>query len=116
MHALAVGRIGIQEYYSHLFLTGSKKHTTAFDTAKLCGCKVGNDHDLLPYQLLGRIELSNSRYDLALFITEIHLQLQKLFGAIPVKSVTVAKLEDIKVYVGGAPFGIKFSLSIKKYK
>ena len=34
----------------------------------------------------------------------------KLFGAIPVKSVTVAKLEDIKVYVGGAPFGIKFSL------
>ncbi len=34
----------------------------------------------------------------------------KLFGAIPVKSVTVAKLEDVKVYAGGAPFGIKFSL------
>lgn len=32
----------------------------------------------------------------------------KLFGAIPVKSVTVAKLEDTKVYVGGVPFGIKF--------
>ena len=32
----------------------------------------------------------------------------KLFGAIPVKSVTVAKLNDIKVYVGGVPFGIKF--------
>ena len=32
----------------------------------------------------------------------------KLFGAIPVRSVTVAKLEDVKVYVGGAPFGIKF--------
>ena len=26
----------------------------------------------------------------------------KLFGSIPVKSVTVAKLEDTKVYVGGA--------------
>ena len=33
----------------------------------------------------------------------------KLFGAIPVRSVTVAKLEDIKVYAGGVPFGIKFS-------
>ena len=33
----------------------------------------------------------------------------KLFGAIPVKSVTVAKLEDVKVHVGGVPFGIKFS-------
>ena len=32
----------------------------------------------------------------------------KLFGTIPVKSVTVAKIEDVKVYVGGAPFGIKF--------
>lgn len=32
----------------------------------------------------------------------------KLFGTIPVKSVTVAKLEDTKVYVGGVPFGIKF--------
>ena len=32
----------------------------------------------------------------------------KLFGSIPVKSVTVAKLEDTKVYVGGVPFGIKF--------
>ena len=32
----------------------------------------------------------------------------KLFGAIPVRSVTVAKLEDVKVYVGGVPFGIKF--------
>lgn len=32
----------------------------------------------------------------------------KLFGAIPIKSVTVAKLEDTKVYVGGIPFGIKF--------
>lgn len=32
----------------------------------------------------------------------------KLFGAIPVKSVTVARLEDVKVYVGGVPFGIKF--------
>ena len=32
----------------------------------------------------------------------------KLFGAIPVKNVTVAKIEDVKVYVGGVPFGIKF--------
>jgi stage IV sporulation protein B len=32
----------------------------------------------------------------------------KLFGAIPVKSVTVSQLEDSKVYVGGVPFGIKF--------
>lgn len=32
----------------------------------------------------------------------------KLFGAIPIKSVTVAKLEDTRVYVGGIPFGIKF--------
>ena len=32
----------------------------------------------------------------------------KLFGAIPVKSVTVSRIEDIKVYVGGVPFGIKF--------
>ena len=32
----------------------------------------------------------------------------KLFGAIPIKSVTVAKLADTKVYVGGVPFGIKF--------
>ena len=32
----------------------------------------------------------------------------KLFGTIPIKSVTVAKLEDTKVYVGGVPFGIKF--------
>ena len=32
----------------------------------------------------------------------------KLFGSIPIKSVTVAKLEDTKVYVGGVPFGIKF--------
>lgn len=32
----------------------------------------------------------------------------KLFGTIPVRSVTVAKLEDVKVYVGGTPFGIKF--------
>ena len=32
----------------------------------------------------------------------------KLFGAIPVKSVTVATLKDTKVYVGGIPFGLKF--------
>ena len=32
----------------------------------------------------------------------------KLFGTFPIKSVTVAKLEDTKVYVGGVPFGIKF--------
>lgn len=32
----------------------------------------------------------------------------KLFGTIPVKSVTVAKFDDVKVYVGGIPFGIKF--------
>lgn len=32
----------------------------------------------------------------------------KLFGAIPVKSVSVSKIEDVKVYAGGVPFGIKF--------
>ena len=32
----------------------------------------------------------------------------KLFGAIPLKSVTVAKITDTRVYVGGVPFGIKF--------
>lgn len=32
----------------------------------------------------------------------------KLFGAIPVRNVTVAKLSDVKVYVGGVPFGLKF--------
>lgn len=32
----------------------------------------------------------------------------KLFGAIPVKSVTVATLKDTKVHVGGVPFGLKF--------
>ena len=32
----------------------------------------------------------------------------KLFGAIPVKSVTVATLKNQKVYVGGVPFGLKF--------
>lgn len=32
----------------------------------------------------------------------------KLFGTIPIKSVTVAKVEDTQVYVGGIPFGIKF--------
>ena len=33
----------------------------------------------------------------------------RLFGTIPVKSVTVNKLQDVKVYVGGIPFGLKFS-------
>ena len=33
----------------------------------------------------------------------------KLFGAIPVRSVTVARLDDVRVYVGGVPFGIKFA-------
>ena len=33
----------------------------------------------------------------------------RLFGAIPVKSVTVKRLQDAKVYVGGIPFGLKFS-------
>lgn len=33
----------------------------------------------------------------------------KLFGTIPVRRVTLARLEDVKVYVGGVPFGIKFS-------
>lgn len=32
----------------------------------------------------------------------------KLFGAIPVRSVTVARLADVKVHVGGVPFGLKF--------
>ena len=32
----------------------------------------------------------------------------KLFGTIPVRSVTVAKFDDVKVYAGGIPFGIKF--------
>ena len=32
----------------------------------------------------------------------------KLFGAIPVRSVTVQQIEDEKVFVGGVPFGIKF--------
>lgn len=35
----------------------------------------------------------------------------KLFGTLPVRSVTVARLKDIKVYVGGVPFGLKFSTS-----
>ena len=34
----------------------------------------------------------------------------KLFGAIPVRTVTVAKLKDVKVYAGGVPFGLKFTL------
>lgn len=42
----------------------------------------------------GVVELSRGQY--------------KLFGAIPVRSVNVAKLTDTKVYVGGVPFGIKF--------
>ncbi len=33
----------------------------------------------------------------------------RLFGAIPVRSVTVTRLQDVKVYVGGIPFGLKFS-------
>lgn len=33
-----------------------------------------------------------------------------LFGAIPVKSVTVNRIEDVKLYVGGVPFGLKFAL------
>ena len=33
----------------------------------------------------------------------------KLFGAIPVRTVTLARLEDVKVYAGGVPFGIKFA-------
>ena len=32
----------------------------------------------------------------------------KLFGAIPVKEVTVASIKDMKLYPGGIPFGIKF--------
>ena len=32
----------------------------------------------------------------------------KLFGTIPIKSVTVSKLADTKVHLGGVPFGIKF--------
>lgn len=33
----------------------------------------------------------------------------KLFGAIPVRSVTLTRLEDVKVYVGGVPFGLKYT-------
>lgn len=33
----------------------------------------------------------------------------KLFGTLPVRKVTVNKLENIKAYVGGIPFGIKYS-------
>lgn len=33
----------------------------------------------------------------------------KLLGVIPVKSVRLNKLEDVRVYVGGIPFGLKFS-------
>lgn len=32
----------------------------------------------------------------------------KLFGAIPIKEVKVSSLKDLKVYLGGMPFGIKF--------
>ena len=38
---------------------------------------------------------------------EMHGQ-YKIFGAIPVKSVKVSRIEDVRVYVGGVPFGIKF--------
>lgn len=50
-------------------------------------------------------ELDSGNDSLAVNIT--HGQ-YKLFGTIPIKSVTVTKLEDTKVYVGGVPFGIKF--------
>ena len=32
----------------------------------------------------------------------------KLFGAIPVRAVTLNRLEDAELYVGGVPFGVKF--------
>lgn len=35
----------------------------------------------------------------------------KLFGAIPVRSVTLTRLEDVKVYVGGIPFGLKYTMN-----
>ena len=62
----------------------------------------------VPAYLGTTFEMNESAQNCGAYVNLLEGQ-YKLFGAIPIKNVTVAKLEDVKVYVGGVPFGIKFS-------
>lgn len=66
-------------------------------------CFVGED---VPSYLGATFELTDAGEDGS--VMSVFRGQYKLFGAIPVRSVTVQRLEDVKVYVGGVPFGIKF--------
>ena len=56
---------------------------------------------------LGAIFNEETSFDSSSTVNLAHGQ-YKLFGVVPIKSVTVAKLNETKVYVGGIPFGLKF--------
>ena len=66
-------------------------------------CFVGDD---VPSYLGATFEMTDAGEDGS--VMSISRGQYKLFGTIPVRSVTVQRLEDVKVYVGGVPFGIKF--------
>ena len=78
MNSVSVLCCRIKEYYLNVILTGCENHTKAVYTAELCRLKVGNKTNLLANKLIGCIELSDARNDLALFIAKINLKLKKL--------------------------------------
>lgn len=67
-------------------------------------CFLGED---VPSYLGATLDLDDEGINDGSIVQLSHGQ-YKLFGAIPVRSVTIAKLEDVKLYVAGIPFGLKF--------
>ena len=93
------------------------KITTALLALALCACAVLGFYDfLIPETVSCFSEQAFPSYLGATLdgehidgegIVSISTGQYKLFGAIPIKNVTVASVKDLKVYAGGMPFGIK---------
>ena len=64
------------------------------------------DSDIPAYPL---VSAYNEAADIEQYNNELVLNVDyRLYGIIPLKSVSVTKQEDLKLYPGGMPFGVKF--------
>lgn len=70
----------------------------------------GAEADIPAYPLVSTRNISTSRYDSTITHSTILTSNvdYKLYGIIPLKSVTVTKQDELKLYPGGMPFGVKF--------
>ena len=84
----------------------SQQHSAALLACKLCGLEVCNEDYLLADQILGSVELCNTRNDLSLLVSEVYLQAKKKQAA-PGMNMYIVDGEDVGLWELSQRFGVK---------